>query len=195
VLGGLVLLAFGTASDVVNDSFVHLGPPKVSADELDHFLLSHVTSDLRVVFRFQDWLYYSLKYPKQVFSVLQPVLDLQLSLLVLPDLWRWFFQCRFLFCLVSGLLVFLVLLSSFSDLLSEFLVPLSDRGRGQPGGSDDIGHTGPVFSYTDPACEVVFLQDRRDWLFFYPTNVLGGTPDALTTYLASYFCFLVGNRF
>ena len=42
-MGGLILLAFRATSDEVDNSFVHFWPPEVSADELDRFVLSHVS--------------------------------------------------------------------------------------------------------------------------------------------------------
>jgi len=46
----LVFLAFWVAFDEVDDAFVHFWPPEVSANELDGFVLVHVSGHLCVVF-------------------------------------------------------------------------------------------------------------------------------------------------
>jgi len=47
--GYLILLAFGTALDEVDNSLIHFGPPEVSSVELDGLVMLHVARYLCIV--------------------------------------------------------------------------------------------------------------------------------------------------
>jgi hypothetical protein len=69
VAAAFILLTVWAASDVRDNVIVHLGPPKVSSDQFDRFVLTEMAGDLRVVLGFEHLGYYSLWDPKQEVAV------------------------------------------------------------------------------------------------------------------------------
>jgi hypothetical protein len=67
----LVLLAADTRADEVDNLFVHLGPPKVSANQFDSLVLTQMASDLRIVFLFENLSdqVFLLRHPKHTLLI------------------------------------------------------------------------------------------------------------------------------